>query len=156
ASARRLRPSRSSRRPGARLELFQATAQVARTCSRGPASRPAAGVVTGAANNANEEPGDHRGDVVTVTELARRKSSVSAKHLLKRVILPIAVFLPLGYFFPKLTLFYAVCGIYDVARNRNIDGGVLQRYFLGNGIATWLLSPFNILMDILCLPYVNK
>ena len=93
---------------------------------------------------------------MTVTELPRRKSSVSAKLLLKRVVLPLVVFLPLGYFFPKLTLFYAVCGFYDVARNRNIDGGVIQRYFLGNGIATWLLSPFNILMDILCLPYVNK
>lgn len=93
-----------------------------------------------------------------IGELPRTKSSVSvaAKFLLKRVVFPVAVFLPLGYFLPKLTLFYAVCGIYDVSRNRAIDGGVIQRYFLGNGIATWLLSPFNILMDLLCLPYVNK
>lgn len=93
---------------------------------------------------------------MTVTELSGRKSGLSAKLLLKRVLLPVVVFLPLGYFFPKLMLFYAVCGIYDVARNRNIDGGVIQRYFLGNGIATWLLSPFNILLDLLCLPYTNK
>ena len=81
-----------------------------------------------------------------VTDLPRRKSSASVKHLLKRVALPLVVFVPLGYFFHRITQFYAVCGIYDVARNRNIDGGVLQRYFLSNGIATWLLSPFNILM----------
>jgi hypothetical protein len=112
--------------------------------------------VTGGTNSAKDLSGDHRGDAVTITELARRTNSASAKLLLKRVVLPLVVFLPLGYFFPKLTLFYAACGIYDVARNRNLDGGVLQRYFLGNGIATWLLSPFNILMDILCLPYLNK
>jgi aspartyl/asparaginyl beta-hydroxylase (cupin superfamily) len=94
--------------------------------------------------------------VSAVTDLTRSKTGISAKLLLKRVVLPIVVFGPLFYFFPRFTLFYAVCGIYDVARNRNIDGGVLQRYFLGNGIPTWLLSPFNILMDILCLPYTNK
>ncbi len=91
-----------------------------------------------------------------VTDLTRSKNNISAKLLLKRVVLPIVVFGPLFYFFPRFMLFYAVCGIYDVARNRNIDGGVLQRYFLGNGIPTWLLSPFNILMDILCLPYTNR
>lgn len=93
-----------------------------------------------------------------VGDLPRTKSpaSVAGKFLLKRVLLPVAVFLPLGYFLPKLTLFYAVCGIYDVARNRAIDSGVIQRYFLGNGIITWLLSPFNILVDLLCLPYTNK
>jgi hypothetical protein len=33
---------------------------------------------------------------------------------------------------------------------------VLRQYFVGNGVPTWLLSPFNILMDILTLPYINK
>ncbi|HUO59269.1 MAG TPA: aspartyl/asparaginyl beta-hydroxylase domain-containing protein [Candidatus Acidoferrales bacterium] len=78
------------------------------------------------------------------------------KLLAKRVLLPIVVFAPLGYFFPRVTLFYALCGIYDVSRNRPITGTVLQRYFLGNGLLTWLLSPFNVLMDLLSLPYVNK
>ncbi len=78
------------------------------------------------------------------------------KFLLKRVVLPVAIFVPLGYFLPKLALFYALCGIYDVGRNRPPSGTVLERYFLGNGVLTWLLSPFNILMDLLALPYVNK
>jgi len=60
------------------------------------------------------------------------------------------------YFFPKFSVFYAVCGIYDVSRNRPISGALLKRYFIGNGVLTWLLSPFNILLDILTLPYINK
>jgi aspartyl/asparaginyl beta-hydroxylase (cupin superfamily) len=95
--------------------------------------------------------------VSALGEQAPARSSVfTAKFLLKRVALPIVVFAPLIYFFPKLSLFYAVCGFYDVARNRALDGAVIRRYFLGNGILTWLLSPFNIVMDLLSLPYINK
>jgi aspartyl/asparaginyl beta-hydroxylase (cupin superfamily) len=50
----------------------------------------------------------------------------------------------------------AVCGIYDVSRNKGKDKSVVKRYFTGNGILTWLLSPLNSLLDILSLPYVNK
>src|ERR1700690_654368 len=78
------------------------------------------------------------------------------KFLLKRGLLPLAVIGPLAYFVPKLLLFYVICGIYDVARNRVIDRTLIWRYFFGNGILTWLLSPYNILMDILTLPYVNR
>jgi hypothetical protein len=78
------------------------------------------------------------------------------KFLLKRVVLPVAVFAPLVYFLPKLMLFYALCGAYDIARNRPVEPGLVRRYFFGNGIPTWLLSPFNIAMDLLSLPYLNK
>lgn len=78
------------------------------------------------------------------------------KLIAKRVLLPIAIFVPLIYFFPRVMLFYAVCGIYDVTRNRPLTGAVLHRYFLGNGLLTWFLSPFNILMDLISLPYINK
>lgn len=47
-------------------------------------------------------------------------------------------------------------GIYDLSRNRKIDASVIKRYFLGNGLFTWLLSPINTLLDILSLPYRNK
>ena len=53
-------------------------------------------------------------------------------------------------------LFYLVCGIYDVSHNSNLELSLLRRYFLGNGLLTWLLSPVNILMDLLTLPLVNK
>ncbi|WP_428355748.1 aspartyl/asparaginyl beta-hydroxylase domain-containing protein [Methyloprofundus sp.] len=62
----------------------------------------------------------------------------------------------LSYFLPGVMLFYAVCGLYDVSRNGNLDGRILYRYFFGNGVPTWALSPFNILMDIVTLPYINK
>ena len=47
-------------------------------------------------------------------------------------------------------------GIYDLSRNRKIDDSVIKRYFTGNGLFTWLLSPLNTLLDILSLPYINK
>jgi aspartyl/asparaginyl beta-hydroxylase (cupin superfamily) len=68
----------------------------------------------------------------------------------------VAVAVPLIYFFPKLCVFYGLCGIYDAARNKPFNRGLLDRYFLGNGVFTWIMSPFNIFLDILCLPYRNK
>jgi beta-hydroxylase len=72
------------------------------------------------------------------------------------LIVALLILLPLLYFVPKVTVFYLLCGIYDVARNKALSGDVIKRYFLGNGILTWVLSPFNILLDLLCLPYWNK
>lgn len=78
------------------------------------------------------------------------------KAVFKRVVLPVVVFVPLIWFLPTLTIFYLACGIYDVSRNDGINAGMLRRYFFGNGVLTWLLSPFNILIDILSLPHINK
>lgn len=57
---------------------------------------------------------------------------------------------------PKIFAFYVVCGLADVSRNGRPKLATLERYFLGNGVLTWLLSPFNLLMDLLTLPYRNK
>jgi beta-hydroxylase len=62
----------------------------------------------------------------------------------------------LSCFLPEIMIFYVLCGIYDVSRNKNIDARMLYRYFFGNGVPTWALSPFNILMDLLTLPLINK
>ena len=62
----------------------------------------------------------------------------------------------LTYYLPELMLFYVICGAYDVSRNSDIDFRMLYRYFFGNGTLTWALAPFNILMDLLTLPYINK
>ena len=62
----------------------------------------------------------------------------------------------LTYYLPELMLFYVVCGVYDVCRNSNVDFRLLYRYFFGNGTPTWALAPFNILMDLITLPYINK
>ena len=62
----------------------------------------------------------------------------------------------LAYLFPKIVLFYLACGVYDVSRNSARTPELIEKYFLGNGLLTWLLSPVNTLLDLISLPYVNK
>src|SRR5262245_60690204 len=75
-----------------------------------------------------------------------------AKKVVKRVI-PAALAI---YFIPYLFAGYFALGLIDVLRNRRRTLSTLDRYFAGNGVFTWLLAPFNLLMDILCLPYWNR
>jgi len=77
-------------------------------------------------------------------------------RLVRRSLKATVVAVPLIYFLPKLSLFYALCGLYDAARNKPFDRALLDKYFLGNGVFTWIMSPFNIVLDILCLPYRNE
>lgn len=78
------------------------------------------------------------------------------KYTMRRILFPLCVLAPFAYFFPKIALFYAICGAYDVCRNSDRSYSTLRRYFIGNGFPTWLLSPFNALLDLLSLPFVNK
>lgn len=78
------------------------------------------------------------------------------KFSLRRILFPLCVLAPFAYFFPKIALLYAVCGGYDVSRNSGLNTSTLRRYFIGNGFPTWLLSPFNTVLDLLSLPFVNK
>jgi beta-hydroxylase len=87
---------------------------------------------------------------------SRQSIAHAAKFLVRRVAFPLFVLAPFAYFFPKTAAFYALCGAYDVGRNRNLDLSTLRRYFIGNGFFTWVLSPLNALLDLLSLPYVNK
>jgi hypothetical protein len=78
------------------------------------------------------------------------------KLTLRRVLFPLCVLVPFAYFLPKIALFYAVCGAYDLSRNKGVNLSTVRRYFIGNGVLVWLLSPINILLDLFSLPYVNK
>jgi hypothetical protein len=78
------------------------------------------------------------------------------KFIFRRLLVPLGVLVPFAYFFPKVALLLAVCGGYDVCRNSQLNLSTLRRYFIGNGLPTWILSPFNIVLDLLSLPYVNK
>ena len=78
------------------------------------------------------------------------------KYALRRFLMPVFGFGLFIYFLPKTALFYALCGAYDVSRNRGLSATTLRRYFIGNGFFTWVVSPFNCLLDLLSLPYVNK
>ena len=74
------------------------------------------------------------------------------KKILKRVV-PTALAL---YFIPWITMVYVCFGLVDVVRNKKWTIKTLDSYFFGNGVFTWLLAPFNLLMDLFCLPYWNK
>lgn len=53
-------------------------------------------------------------------------------------------------FIPLITVFYIGCGLIDVMRNDKRDYTLFQRYFTGNGFTTWLVSPINLIFDLLC------
>ena len=78
------------------------------------------------------------------------------KYALRRFLMPVFGFGLFIYFLPKTALLYAICGAYDVSRNSGLGATTLRRYFIGNGFFTWVVSPFNCLLDLLSLPYVNK
>jgi beta-hydroxylase len=74
------------------------------------------------------------------------------KKAVKRIV-PLALGI---YFIPQVVAFYVGCGLLDVLRNQKRNLATLDRYFAGNGFFTWLLSPFNLFMDVLTLPFRNK
>ncbi|HEX4589104.1 MAG TPA: aspartyl/asparaginyl beta-hydroxylase domain-containing protein [Gemmataceae bacterium] len=75
-----------------------------------------------------------------------------AKKAAKRII-PVGL---AAYFIPVTLATYVGIGLLDVLRNQRRTISTIDRYFAGNGIFTWLLAPFNLLMDLLALPYRNK
>jgi hypothetical protein len=93
---------------------------------------------------------------IALVEVWRERQRVKwiVKFLLRRVAQP-CVLVVLAYIFPKLAIFYAICGLYDVSRNR-VNVTTLRRYFLGNGFATWALSPINVFLDLISLPHINR
>jgi aspartyl/asparaginyl beta-hydroxylase (cupin superfamily) len=94
----------------------------------------------------------------TLTEPLRGRALFDRiwKFALRRVLFAVCVLIPFAYFFPKIALFYAACGAYDLSRNTGLKLSTLRRYFIGNGFLVWMLSPINILLDLLSLPYINK
>lgn len=59
-----------------------------------------------------------------------------------------------AWFLPWLTAFFAATGLIDVLRNERRSWDLFDRYFLGNGFTVWLLSPINLIVDLLC--YRNR
>jgi hypothetical protein len=92
----------------------------------------------------------------TQTLIGRELAASRWKFFARRVLFPVGVLAPLAYLFPKIALVYAVCGAYDVSRNRGLNFSTVRRYFIGNGFPTWVLSPVNTVLDLLSLPYINK
>ena len=68
---------------------------------------------------------------------------------IRRFSLAIIVLIPALYFLPIPTIFYLVCGALDIGRQKNVTVELIEKYFMGNGVLTWLLSPINLLADAL-------
>jgi beta-hydroxylase len=81
---------------------------------------------------------------------------VAMRRAARQIAKVVFILVPLAYFFPKIVLAYLLCGLYDVSRNDERSVELFEKYFLGNGLLVWLLSPINILLDVLSLPYLNK
>lgn len=82
---------------------------------------------------------------------------MTTKKIIRRIVkraIPIGI---ITYFYWPVTAVYAVASIYDVMRHKNTNKKfVFSQYFFENGTLTWMLSPLNMLVDILSLPFINK
>jgi beta-hydroxylase len=65
-------------------------------------------------------------------------------------IILILVITVVVWLIPRTALFYILCGLLDFSRSKRFEAANWRRYFFGNGILTWFLSPFNLLTDLLC------
>lgn len=90
--------------------------------------------------------------VVTPYQSRRTGFNYYAKRTTKRVVPTVLAI----YFVPvQFAVFFAL-GLIDFLRNKRRTLKSFDRYFAGNGFCTWLLCPFNLLVDLLTLPYSNK
>ena len=45
--------------------------------------------------------------------------------------------------------FWFLCGLIDISRHKTMDLKLIKEYFIGKGFLTFLLSPLNLLSDLL-------
>ena len=93
---------------------------------------------------------------MTPTLPAIRPPKVQPLRLVKKAVKRVVPLALAIYFIPWVLAGYAALGLVDVLRNTRRTLSTLDRYFFGNGVFTWLLAPFNLLIDVLCLPYRNR
>lgn len=74
------------------------------------------------------------------------------RRIAKRVV-PVALAV---WFIPVPFAAFFGLGLIDFLRNRRCTPASLDRYFAGNGVFTWLLSPLNLFVDLLCFPFRNR
>jgi beta-hydroxylase len=76
---------------------------------------------------------------------SKKQGAFRQARKLGLVVLILAVLL---YFVPVIGLLYILCGALDVGRHKRITYVLLERYFTGNGMLTWFLSPINLIADL--------
>ena len=80
----------------------------------------------------------------------------NARRYTRKVLKRAAPLLIVGFVYPPIPIVYLATGVYEVLRHGRDLATISHQYFLVNGGLTWFLSPLNTLIDILCLPFVNK
>jgi beta-hydroxylase len=74
-------------------------------------------------------------------------STPGAKRVRRIVVFGIFL-VPALYFVPVPTVILVLCGVLDISRHKRLRYELIEKYFFGNGIPTWLLSPVNLLADL--------
>src|SRR3569623_1471882 len=80
---------------------------------------------------------------------ARMTMTKQSVKTLRKAAIAVVVLALAFYFIPILTTIWIVCGLIDVMRNDQKNQNLFERYFLGNGLFTWLLAPFNLIVALL-------
>lgn len=79
------------------------------------------------------------------------------KVFLRRIIKRGIAVVVITWLYWPLTALFITTGLYDVLRHKNKElGKVFTQYFMVNGTLTWIFSPFNVFIDIVTLPFINK
>jgi aspartyl/asparaginyl beta-hydroxylase (cupin superfamily) len=72
---------------------------------------------------------------------------IQGRHLMH--LMMFVMIMAAGIFLaPIPTLILLTCGVIDVGRHKKITTALVQEYFTGKGILTWLLSPLNLCADL--------
>ena len=69
----------------------------------------------------------------------------------KKLITHIPLYILVWILLPKITTILIISGLIDFLRNRPLTWKLAYQYFFGSGTLTWVLSPFNLLTDLLTL-----
>jgi aspartyl/asparaginyl beta-hydroxylase (cupin superfamily) len=75
-------------------------------------------------------------------------SRSNTRHV-RRVAIFAVILAPAIYFAPIPTAILLACGVADVSRHHRVTYQLVEEYFTGKGLLTWLLSPVNLLADLL-------
>src|ERR1700733_1241599 len=74
----------------------------------------------------------------------------TGKHL-RHIAIFTVVMAPALWFAPIPTALLLACGLIDVGRHRKITLSLIEEYFTGRGVLTWVLSPINLITDLFAL-----
>ncbi len=97
--------------------------------------------------------------MLTLTLVYRKYLSFRYLKKAAKRIGPLVLIIYLSTIWPILGIVagaFFLCGLIDMMRNSTRNLSTFDRYFAGNGVLTWVLSPFNLFLDLLCLPFLNK